>query len=309
MPFKTWLTETLGIKVPIVQGGMMWVGRAEMTSAVANAGGLGFLTALTQPSPDALRAEIRRCRSMTDKPFGVNITMLPAMNTPDYLAFAKAAVQEGIKIIETAGNPEPILKYLKSNGCIVIHKCVSLGHALKAQAKGVDCISIDGIECAGHGGEYDITSMILLGRCAQELKIPFIASGGFCDGKGLATALVLGAQGINMGTRWMCTVEAPIHQNVKEAIVKMDENGTILVLRKFRNTTRLARVRLNQQFEIKFIGVYETGDIDAGVWSVGLAAGLIKSIPTCEELARTIEREAVEALSKASSLHSNRASL
>ncbi|KAL4781812.1 hypothetical protein BJX76DRAFT_313271 [Aspergillus varians] len=329
MPFKTWLTETLGIKVPIVQGGMMWVGRAEMTSAVANAGALGFLTALTQPSPDALRAEIRRCRSMTDKPFGVNITMLPAMNAPDYLGYAKAAVEEGIKIIETAGNPEPVLKYLKSNGVIVIHKCVSLGHALKAQDKGVDCISIDGIECAGHGGEYDITSMILLGRCAQELKIPFLASGGFCDGKGLATALVLGAQGINMGTRWMCTVESPIHQNVKEAIVKMDENGTILVLRKFRNTTRLARnevtlevhkienSKLEPQFqEVAHLmsgargrGVYETGDINAGVWSVGLAAGLIKSIPTCEELAQTIEREAAESLTKANGLFISRASL
>ncbi|KAL4997687.1 hypothetical protein BDV10DRAFT_195027 [Aspergillus recurvatus] len=320
MPFKTWLTESLGIRVPIVQGrhtdlaGMMWVGRAEMTSAIANAGGLGFLTALTQPSPDALRAEISRCRSMTDKPFGVNITMLPAMDAPDYLAYAKAA---------------PILEYLKSNSVIVIHKCVSLGHALKAQAKGVDCISIDGIECAGHGGEYDITSMILLGRCAQELKIPFIASGDFCDGKGLATALVLGAQGIDMGTRWMCTIESPIHQNVKEAIVKMDENGTIFVLRKFRNTTRLARnevtlevhrienSKLAPQFqEVAHLmsgargrGVYETGDIDAGVWSVGLVAGLIKSIPTCKELARTIEREAVEALSKASSLYTNRASL
>ncbi|KAL4969776.1 NAD(P)H-dependent flavin oxidoreductase [Aspergillus stella-maris] len=326
MPFKTWLTETLGIKVPIVQGGMMWVGRAEMTSAVANAGGLGFLTALTQPSPEALRDEIRRCRSMTDKPFGVNITMLPAMNAPDYLAYAKAAVEEGIKIVETAGNPEPILKYLKSNGVIVIHKCVSLGHALKAQAKGVDCISIDG---AGHGGEYDTTSMILLGRCAQELKIPFLASGGFCDGKGLAMALVIGAQGINMGTRWMCTVESPIHQNVKAAIVKMDENGTILVLRKFRNTTRLARnevtlevhkienSKLEPQFqEVAHLmsgargrGVYETGDINAGVWSVGLAAGLIKSIPTCEDLARTIEREAVESLSKASSLYTSRPNL
>ncbi|KAL4873610.1 hypothetical protein BDV12DRAFT_182378 [Aspergillus spectabilis] len=292
------LTETFGIEVPIVQGGMMWVGRAEMTSAVANAGGLGFLTALTQPSPDALRAEIRRCRSLTDKSFGVNITMLPAMNAPDYLGYAKAAVEEGIKVIETAGNPEPILKYLKTNGVIIIHKCVSLGHALKAQEKGVDCISIDG--------------------CAQELKIPFIASGGFCDGKGLATALVLGAQG-----------GSPIQQRVKEAIVKMDENSTILVLRKFRNTTRLARnevtlevhrienSKLEPQFqEVAHLmsgargkGVYETGDIDAGVWSVGLAAGLIKSIPTCEELARTIEREAAESLSKANSLYISRASL
>ncbi|KAL5049916.1 hypothetical protein BDW71DRAFT_203990 [Aspergillus fruticulosus] len=316
MLFKTWLTETLGIKVPVVQGGMMWVGRAEkITSAVANAGGLGFLTALTQPSPDALRAENRRCRSMTDNPFSVNITMLPAMNAPDYLAYAKAAVEEGIKIIEIAGNPEPILKYLKSNGVI---------------AKGVDCIPIDGVLDALVTAANMISHlMILLGRCAQELKTPFIASGGFCDGRELATALVLGAQGINMGTCWMCAVESLIHQNVKEAIVKMDENGTVLVLRKFRNTTRLARNEVtlevhrivNSKPDPQFQGVahlmsgarerrvYETGDVDAGVWSVGLAAGLIKSIPTCEELARTIERDAVEALSKASSLYTNSASL
>ncbi|KAL4951685.1 hypothetical protein BDW69DRAFT_196263 [Aspergillus filifer] len=268
MPFKAWLTETLGIKVPI---------------------------------------------------FGVNITMLPAMNAPDYLAYAKAAVEEGIRIVETAGNPEPILKYLKSNGVIVIHKCVSLDHALKAQAKGVDCFSIDGcIECAGHGGEYDTTSMILLGRCAQELKIPFLASGGFCDGKGLAMALVLGAQGINMGTRWMCTIESSIHQNVKEAIIKMDENGTILVLRKFRNTTRLARNEVtlevhkieNSKLEPQFQEVaHLMSDINAGVWSVVLAAGLIKFIPTCKDLTRIIEREAVESLSKASSLYTNRPNL
>ncbi|KAF9894998.1 hypothetical protein FE257_004622 [Aspergillus nanangensis] len=327
MPFKTWLTETIGVRVPIVQGGMMWVGRAEMTSAVANSGGLGFLTALTQPSPEALRAEIRRCRTMTDQPFGVNITMLPSMNAPDYLGYARATVEEGIKVVETAGNPEPILKYLKENGVIVIHKCVSLVHALKAQEKGVDCISIDGIECAGHGGEYDITSMILLGRCAQELKIPFIASGGFADGNGLATALVLGAEGINMGTRWMCTVESPIHQKVKEEIVRMDENSTILVLRKFRNTTRLSKNEVslevskieNSKLDPKFEevahlmsgargrGVYETGDINTGVWSVGLAAGLIKSIPTCKELADTIEREAKDALAKASGLYSEKA--
>ncbi|PGH15627.1 hypothetical protein AJ80_05492 [Polytolypa hystricis UAMH7299] len=297
-----------------------------MTSAVTNAGGLGFLTALTQPSPELLRAEIRRCRTMTNKLFGVNITMLPSINAPDYMGYARVAVEEGIKVVETAGNPAPILKYLKENGIIVIHKCVSLAHAIKAQEKGVDCISIDG---AGHGGEYDITSMILLGRCAQELKIPFIASGGFCDGKGLASALVLGAQGINMGTRWMCTVESPIHNKVKEEIVKMDENSTILVLRKFRNTTRLAKndvtlevARIeNSKLDPKFEdvahlmsgkrgrGVYETGDINAGVWSVGIAVGLIKSIPTCAELARTIEREAKEALEKAGQLYTQTANL
>ncbi|KAL5359681.1 hypothetical protein BJX96DRAFT_164618 [Aspergillus floccosus] len=322
MAIKTWLTETVGIRVPIVQGGMMWVGRAEMTSAVANAGGLGFLTSLTQPDPEALRQEIRRCRTLTDKPFGVNITMLPSINTPDYLGYARVAVEEGIKVVETAGNPDPVLPFLKENNVIVIHKCVSIGHALKAEAKGVDCISIDG---AGHGGEYDITSMILLGRCAQELKIPFLASGGFCDGSGLAAALVFGAQGINMGTRWMCTMESPIHHSVKEEIVRMDENATILVLRKFRNSTRLAKNEVslevskieNSKLEPKFDEmahlmsgvrgrkVYETGDINAGVWTVGQAAGLIKDIPTCVELAKRIERGASEALSRASARFSS----
>ncbi|KAH8701105.1 hypothetical protein BGW36DRAFT_375572 [Talaromyces proteolyticus] len=325
MAIKTWLTETVGVRVPIVQGGMMWVGRAEMTSAVANAGGLGFLTSLTQPNPETLRQEIRRCRTMTDKPFGVNITMLPSLNAPDYLGYARVAVEEGIKVVETAGNPDPVLPFLKENNVIVIHKCVSIGHALKAEAKGVDCISIDGIECAGHGGEYDITSMILLGRCAQELKIPFLASGGFSDGNGLAAALIFGAQGINMGTRWMCTMESPIHHSVKEEIARMDENSTILVLRKFRNSTRLAKNEIslevskieNSKLDPKFDEVahlmsgirgrkvYETGDINAGVWTVGQAAGLIKDIPTCMELAKRIEHEASEALSRASARFSS----
>ncbi|KAJ2979348.1 hypothetical protein NQ176_g3310 [Zarea fungicola] len=329
MAIKTWLTETIGVRIPVVQGGMMWVGRAELTSAVANAGGLGFLTALTQPNPEALRQEIRRCRTLTNKPFGVNITMLPSINAPDYLGYARVAVDEGIKVIETAGNPDPVLGFLKENNIIVIHKCVSLGHALKAEAKGVDCISIDGIECAGHGGEYDLTSMILLGRCAQELKIPFIASGGFCDGKGLAAALIFGAQGINMGTRWMCTAESPVHWNVKEEIVRMDENSTVIVLRKLRNSTRLAKNNVslevhkieNSKLEMKFEEVahlmagargrkvFETGDTNAGVWSAGQAAGLIKDIPTCAELSQRIERDAMEALSRASASFSNGARL
>lgn len=304
---------------------MQWVGTAELTSAVANAGALGLLTALTQPSPDALRQEIKRCRSMLKPgavPFGVNITLLPAIEPPDYEGYAKAAVEEGIKIVETAGNPAPILQYLKDNGVTVIHKCVTLAHALRAQKLGVDCISIDGIECAGHGGEYDITSLILLSKCAENLKIPYIASGGFGNGRQLAAALALGASGVNMGTRWMCTVEAPVHQNVKDAIVKATEDDTVLCLRKFRNTTRLHKNKVSmevvqlerekEELEFKDIAhlmsgqrgksVYATGDVDAGVWSLGLVAGLIHDIPTCEELAKTIERDAEAVLARTNGL-------
>ncbi|KAL4896198.1 hypothetical protein BDV59DRAFT_172284 [Aspergillus ambiguus] len=329
MPFKTWLTENLGVRVPIVQGGMMWVGYAEMTSAVANAGGFGFLTALIHPDPEGLRKEIRRCRQMTSKPFGVNITMLPTAKSPDYLGFAKVAVEEGIRVVETAGNPAPILKYLKDNGVIVIHKCVTLQHAIKAQDRGVDCISIDGIECAGHGGEYGFSSLILLSRCAQELKIPFIASGGFANGKGLSAALLMGACGINMGTRWMCTVEAPIHENVKRHIVQSDENDTVLVLGRLRNTTRLAKnevslevsriekTKLDYEFSdvahlmagARGQNVYKTGDVHAGVWSAGLAMGVIKDIPTCAELANRIEREAESAIAQTNGLMLTRANL
>lgn len=325
MPIKTWLTEKLGMKVPLVQGGMMWVGRAELISAVANAGALGFLTALTQPTPEALRADIRKTRSLL-KPnavqFGVNITLLPAMNPPDYAAYARVTVEEGIKIVETAGDPSPILKYLKENGVIVVHKCVTLKHALRAEKLGVDCISIDGIECAGHGGEYDTTSLMLLSLCAEQLKIPYLASGGFANGRQVAAALALGAAGVNMGTRWMATVESPIHPNVKEAIVKATENDTVLVLRKFRNTTRLHKNKVstevfqieNSKKDVKFEdvahlmsgkrgkGVYETGDVDAGVWSLGMCAGLIHDIPTCEQLVKNMERETVEVLQRGYSL-------
>jgi len=290
----------------------MWVGRAELISAVANAGALGFMTALTQPSPEALRTEIRRCREMTRYPFGVNITLLPSITKPDYMGYARVAVEENIRVIETAGDPMPILKYLKENNVIVIHKCVTLKHALRAEKMGVDCISIDGIECAGHGGEYDTPSLILLSKCAEELKIPYLASGGFGNGQGLAAALTLGAAGINMGTRWMATVEAPIHHNVKEAIVAADENSTVLVLRKLRNTSRLHKNAVSievadiekNKLDFKFEdvahlmagsrgrNVYETGDVDAGVWSLGLVAGLIHDIPTCEVLAKRIEKDA-----------------
>jgi NAD(P)H-dependent flavin oxidoreductase YrpB (nitropropane dioxygenase family) len=325
MPLKTWFTETFGIRVPVVQGGMMWVGKAELRSAVANAGALGFLTALTQPTPEALRNEIRRTKKML-KPsavqFGVNITLLPTMNPPDYPAYARVVVEEGIKLVETAGDPSPILKYLKDNGVTVFHKCVTLKHALRAEKLGVDCISIDGIECAGHGGEYDTTSLMLLTLCSEQLKIPYLASGGFANGRQVAAALALGAVGVNMGTRWMCTVESPIHHNVKEAIVKATENDTVLCLRKFRNTSRLHKNKVSTEVvkieaekkDVKFedvahlmsgkrgVKVYETGDVDAGVWSLGMCAGVIHDIPTCEELARRLEREAIEVLTRSHGL-------
>lgn len=332
MPFKTWLTTHLGIRIPLVQGGMQWVGRAEMVSAVANAGCLGFITALTQPTPEDLRKEIRRCRAML-KPgasqFGVNITLLPMMNPPDYKAYANVCVEEGIKVIETAGDPSSILKIVKDAGCTVIHKCVALKHALRAEKLGVDCISIDGIECAGHGGEYDTTSLMLLSLCAEQLKIPYLASGGFANPRQFAAALALGAAGVNMGTRWMCTKESPIHHNVKEAIVKASEHDTVLLLRSFRNTSRLhknkvslevldiERTKQNLQFEDvahlmsgkRGKGVYETGDVDAGVWSLGMCAGLIHDIPSCEDMAKTFEREAEQILNKTNALIVPRPSL
>ncbi|KAH9881008.1 hypothetical protein J1614_001501 [Plenodomus biglobosus] len=332
MPIKTWLTETLGIRVPLVQGGMMWVGRAELIAAVANAGALAMLTALTQPTPEALRQEIRKTKSLL-KPnavqFGVNITLLPSMNSPDYAAYARVVVEEGIRIVETAGDPSPILRYLKDNNVTVFHKCVTLKHALRAEKLGVDCISIDGIECAGHGGEYDTTSLMLLSLCAEQLKIPYLASGGFANGRQVAAALALGASGVNMGTRWMCTVESPIHQNVKEAIVAATENDTVLCLRKFRNTSRLHKNKVslevvkieNEKKDVEFKdvahlmsgkrgqGVYETGDVDAGVWSLGMCAGLIHDIPTCEELTKTIERDVIEVLARTNALVVNSAKL
>jgi NAD(P)H-dependent flavin oxidoreductase YrpB (nitropropane dioxygenase family) len=219
---------------------MQWVGYAELASAVSNAGGLGILTALTQPTPEDLRKEIRKTKGLTKKPFGVNITLLPNMNPPDYGAYAQVAIDEGIKVVETAGNsPGPIIKKLKAAGVIILHKCTTIRHAESAIKLGVDFLSIDGFECAGHVGETDITNLILLSRARQSLGVPFIASGGFADGQGLAAALSLGAEGINMGTRFMCTIEAPIHNNIKESIVKASENDTQLVLRRWKNTSRL----------------------------------------------------------------------
>ncbi|KAF9737385.1 hypothetical protein PMIN06_001210 [Paraphaeosphaeria minitans] len=318
MPFNTELTRALGIKVPVVQGGMQWVGYAELASAVSNAGGLGILTALTQPTPEDLRKEIRRCRTMTKNPFGVNLTLLPALVPPDYAAYAQVIIDEGIKIVETAGNsPGPVIKQLKAANCIILHKCTTIRHAQSAVKMGVDFLSIDGFECAGHVGETDITNFILLSRARQSLGgVPFIASGGFADGQGLAAALALGACGINMGTRFMCTVEAPIHQKIKQAIVDAQETDTELVLRKWKNTTRLFGNNVAKQavkvekesttgkFEevAEYVSgkrgrqVFLNGDKDFGVWTAGQVIGLIHDIPTCDTLLKRIEREAVETL-------------
>lgn len=302
---------------------MQWVGYAELASAVSNAGGLGILTALTQPTPEDLRKEIRKCRTMTDKPFGVNITLLPSINPPDYGAYAQVAIDEGIKVVETAGNsPGPIIKMLKAVGIIILHKCTTIRHAQSAVKLGVDFLSIDGFECAGHVGETDITNLILLNRARQSIPIPFIASGGFADGQGLAAALSLGAEGINMGTRFMCTVEAPIHNNIKKSIVDAQETDTQLVLRRWKNTSRLFKNKVTEEavkiettsttgkFEevAPYVSgqrgrkVFENGDPDFGVWTAGQVIGVIHDIPTCAELVSRIEKEAEETLSKASAL-------
>jgi len=309
---KTRFTETFGVVHPIVQGGMQWVGYAELVSAVANAGALGFLTALTQPTPEALRQEIARAREMTDKPFGVNLTILPTVNPVPYDEYRQVVIEAGIKIVETAGNnPSPHLPAFKAAGIKVIHKCTSVRHALKAQSIGVDAVSIDGFECAGHPGEDDVPGLILIPAAADKLTIPMIASGGFGDGRGLVAALALGADGINMGTRFMATVEAPIHKKIKEAIVAGDERSTNLIFRTLHNTARVAKNAVSDEVvaierrggatfeDIKPLVIgqrgrlaMEGGEVDGGIWSAGLVQGLIHDIPTCEELVSRIVREA-----------------
>jgi NAD(P)H-dependent flavin oxidoreductase YrpB (nitropropane dioxygenase family) len=317
MPFNTELTRRLGIRVPVVQGGMMHVGTADLASAVSNAGGLGIITALIFTTPALLRAEIQRCRTLTKKPFAVNITFLPAMVPPDYPAYAQAVIDEGVRIVETAGNsPGPVIKQLKAAGCQILHKCTSIRHALSAVKLGVDFLSIDGFECAGHVGESDITNFILLSRARQTLPIPFIASGGFADGQGLAAALALGACGVNMGTRFMCTVESPIHENIKKEIVKAQETDTTLLLRRWRNTSRLYKNKVamealkiekeSQKGEFQELAhlvsgkrgkqVFENGDPEFGVWTTGQVIGLIHDIPTCDVLVKRIEKDAEETL-------------
>jgi nitronate monooxygenase len=310
---KTRITEMLGIKHPIIQGGMHYVGFAELAAAVSNAGGLGIITGLTQRTPDALASEIRRCRDMTDKPFGVNLTFLPVIAQPDYPGYIRAIVEGGVKIVETAGNnPQKWLPGLHEAGIKVIHKCTSVRHSLKAEAIGCDAVSVDGFECGGHPGEDDVPNFILLPRAAETLKIPFVASGGMADGRSLVAALSLGADGINMGTRFIATKEAPVHENVKQAIVAASELDTRLVMRPLRNTERVlkngAAERLLEKerslgAKLKFedileqvAGVYprimQEGAMDAGVWSCGMVAGLIHDIPTVKELIDRIMKEA-----------------
>jgi nitronate monooxygenase len=310
---KTRITELFGIEHPVIQGGMHMVGFAEMAAAVSNAGGLGVITGLTQGTPEKLAAEIERCRGMTDKPFGVNLTFLPAVTPPDYPGFVETIVKSGVKAVETAGNnPQKWMSQLKEAGITVIHKCTSVRHALKAEAIGCDAVSVDGFECGGHPGEDDIPNFILLPRAAEELKIPFVASGGVANGRQLAAALALGADGVNMGTRFIATKEAPVHENVKHALVAASELDTRLIMRPLRNTERvLTNVAVERLLakekelgsSISFAdiaeevaGVYPrimvNGEMDAGGWSCGMVAGLIHDIPTCKDLIEGMVRDA-----------------
>ena len=313
MPLKTALTTALGIRYPIIQGGMHYVGYAELAAAVSNAGGLGLITALTQPSAEALRKEIRRAREITSKPLGVNLTLLPVGKTPDFPGIIRVIIEEGIKIVETAGrNPGKVIEELKRNNIYVIHKCVAIKHALTAQKCGADMISMDGFECGGHPGEEDVGNWILLAKAGKKLTIPFVASGGCGTGSQLAAAIALGACGINCGTRFMATVEAPIHQNIKQALVDGDEKSTTLVLRSLRNTERVFKnptAMKVREIEAKHPGeiepIYpflkgdnyrksfqETGDTQSSVWSCGQVMGLIDDIPTCAVLCKRISDEA-----------------
>jgi NAD(P)H-dependent flavin oxidoreductase YrpB (nitropropane dioxygenase family) len=309
---KTRFTEMFGVDHPITCGGMTRVGTAELIAPVASAGALGFLTALTPGSPEKLVKEIKRAREMTDKPFGINLTILPTINPVPYDEYRQVIVESGCKVVETAGNnPQPHLPALKAAGIKVIHKCTSVRHAVKAQSIGVDCVSIDGLECAGHPGEDDVGGLILFPATADKLNIPIIASGGMADARGLVAALALGCDGMNMGTRFMATKEAPIHQKVKEAIVANDERGTNLIFRTMHNTARVAKnavsdevVGIERRGNAKFddvkelvagtrgARVYDTGDVDAGIWSAGQTQGLIHDIPTCKELMDRIISEA-----------------
>ena len=310
---KTRITEMFGIQHPIIQGGMHYVGFAEMAAAVSNAGGLGIITGLTQGTPEKLADEIAKCRDMTDKPFGVNLTFLPTVNAPDYPGLVRVIIEGGVKVVETAGNnPAQVLPYFKDAGVKVIHKCTSVRHSLKAQSIGCDAVSVDGFECGGHPGEDDIPNMILLPRAADELEIPFVASGGMADARSLVAAMAMGAQGMNMGTRFIATKEAPVHDNVKKALLAATEFDTRLVMRNLRNTERvltnkgvekLIEIEQEKGKSIKIedileevAGVYPKvmidGNMDAGAWSCGMMVGLINDIPTCKELIDRIMADA-----------------
>ncbi|MAN72852.1 MAG: nitronate monooxygenase [Henriciella sp.] len=318
MAIKTRITELLGIEHPIVQGGMQWVGYAEMAAPVSNAGGLGLLTALTQPTPEDLAKEIQRTKDMTDKPFGVNLTILPAIKPPPYAEYRQAIIEGGIKIVETAGyKPQEHVDEFKKHGIKVIHKCTAVRHALSAERMGVDAISIDGFECAGHPGEDDIPGLILIPAAADKVKIPMLASGGFGDGRGLAAALALGADGINMGTRFCVTKEAPIHENFKKQMVENDERDTKLIFRTLHNTARVMKNKVSEEvvaieakggakFEdvqhlvagVRGRKAMEEGDADDGIWSAGMIQGLIHDIPSVEELIDRIVADAEEIIKK-----------
>lgn len=317
MMVKTRITEFFGIERPIVQGGLMWVATAELVSAVANAGGMGFITALSFPDAGRLRAEIRRCREMTGMPFGVNLTFLPTLRPPDYPAYIDVCAEEGIRFIETAGrNPEPYMPQITSAGMKVVHKCTSVRHALKAQKIGCDAISIDGFEAAGHPGEDDVTTLILVPLVRDAVDLPLIASGGFADGRGLVAALALGADGMNMGTRFVATREAPVHENVKQALVRRSETDTRLIMRSLRNTERVLQNRAaDKVLEIERRGnthiqelipyvsgllgqaMLEEGDLEKATMAAGQCIGLIRDIPTCRELLDRIMAEAEEIIS------------
>ena len=310
---KTRFTELVGVEHPITQGGMQWVGRAELVAAVANAGALGFLTALTQPTPEALAKEIERCCEMTDRPFGVNLTILPAITPPPYAEYRRAIIESGVKIVETAGqNPEEHIPEFKANGVKVLHKVTAVRHAVKAQKIGVDAVSIDGFECAGHPGEDDIPGLILIPAAAERVSIPMIASGGFADGRGLVAALALGADGINMGTRFLCTQEAPIHDRIKEQIVAHDERATEMIFRTLHNTARVASNAVSREVvaiergggkfeDVRHLvagargrKVFEDGDPDFGIWTAGLCQGLIHDIPSVADVVERIVQQAEE---------------
>ncbi|MBP0437032.1 NAD(P)H-dependent flavin oxidoreductase [Tianweitania sediminis] len=315
----TRVTDLLGVRYPIIQGGMQWVGRAELASAVSNAGGLGFLTALTQPSPEALREEIARCRSMTDKPFGVNLTILPSTNPPPYEAYLDAALDSGVRILETAGrSPKEFIAKAKEAGAVIVHKCTAVRHALSAERAGVDAISIDGFEAAGHPGEDDIGGLVLFAAAAKAVKVPLIASGGIGTGQGLAAAMMLGAEGVNMGTRFCATREAPIHEDIKRALLNASERDTNLIFRTLRNTGRVLKNRISDEVvatEMRPGGcefadiqplvagsrgrtALETGAVDEGLVWASQVIGLVDDIPTCAELIERMIHDCREAMTR-----------
>jgi NAD(P)H-dependent flavin oxidoreductase YrpB (nitropropane dioxygenase family) len=317
---KTQITELLGIRYPIIQGGMQWIGRAELAAAVSNAGGLGILTGLTQPTPQALAEEIARCRRMTDRPFGVNMTIFPTISPPPYAEYIEAIIEGGVKIVETAGNKAiEFMPRMKEAGIKIIHKCVAVRHALAAERLGVDAISIDGFECAGHPGEEDIPGLVLIPAAVRQLKIPVIASGGIADGRGMAAALALGAQGINMGTRFVCTEEAPLHENIKQALVNASERDTNLIFRTLRNSARVFKNSISDEVvgierrpggcefaDIRSLvagargkNALEAGDVEGGIVTAGMVIGLIDDIPTCAVLLERMVKECKEHLGRA----------